>query len=110
MSSSRYFFDTEAVADFAKLCERFTGKTLQSPYRSTVPLLSLAEHSLQHWNELLKSWGAPQGATVHFEYCVASPKKNGNPSQTDALIFSDSNIGRLKLNGQSPGMRRWRSG
>jgi hypothetical protein len=28
----RYYFDTEAVTDFVALCERFTGKALQSPY------------------------------------------------------------------------------
>lgn len=90
MNSSPYHFDTEAVPDFAALCGRFAGWPLQSPYRSTVPLLSLVEHSPQKWNALLKSWGAPKDATVYFEYCVASAKPGGNPSQTDALLISDS--------------------
>jgi hypothetical protein len=102
MNSSRYRFDTEAVPDFAALCERFTGKTLRSPYRSTVPLLSLVEHSPQQWNELVKSSGAPTNATVHFEYCVASPKAGGNPSQTDALVMSDSNIWAVEAKWTEP--------
>jgi len=102
MIPPRYCFDTEAVPDFAALCERFTGKALRSPYRSTVPLLSLVEHSPQQWSELLKSWGAPPDATVHFEYCVPSPKPGGNPSQTDALIISDSNTWAVEAKWTEP--------
>lgn len=102
MSSPRYCFDTEAVTDFAALCKRFTGKTLRSPYRSTVPLLSLVEHSTPQWKALTKSWRAPTDATVHFEYCVASPKEGGNPSQTDALIISESGIWAVEAKWTEP--------
>lgn len=90
MNSSRYCYDIEPVLDFAALCERFLGTALQSPFRSTVPLLSLIGHSPRDWHSLLKSWGMPVDPAVHFEYCVASPKAGGNPSQTDAVIISDN--------------------
>jgi hypothetical protein len=89
---ARYCFDTDPMADFRKLCECMKGKPLQSPYRSTVPLLSLVEHSRPNWRELLTNLGAPPDSTTYFEYCVPSPKANGNPSQTDALIMSKSKV------------------
>lgn len=92
MKLSRYCFDIEAMPDFAALCERFKGKPLQSPYRSTVPLLSLVEHSQPQWNSLMDSFGVPVDTTIHFEYRVASPKLGGNPSQTDALLMSESTV------------------
>lgn len=92
MNPSRYCFDTEAVSDFTALCERFASNEFQSPYRSTVPLLSLMEHSQQDWNALLESWGAPTDAAIHVEYCVPSGNSGGNPSQTDALLNSDSAV------------------
>ncbi len=102
MNSSHYCFDTEAVPDFVALCERFTGKSLQSPYRSTIPLLSLVEHSRPQWDALLESWGAPANATIHFEYCVASAKQGGNPSQTDALVISGSSVWAIEVKWTEP--------
>jgi hypothetical protein len=102
MNSSRYCFDTEAVPDLVALCERFTGKSLQSPYRSTIPLLSLVEHSRKEWDALLKSWGAPTNATIHFEYRVASAKPGGNASQTDALLISGSTVWAIEAKWTEP--------
>src|SRR5688572_2061407 len=90
MNSSRYCFDTKVAADFPSLLRHFTGKRLQSPYRSTVPLLSLIEHNRAQWESLLASLGAQGDAMVHLEYCVPSPKAGGNPSQTDAMVLSAS--------------------
>jgi hypothetical protein len=89
MNPPSYCYDINPVSDFAALCECFQGTALQSPYRSTVPLLSLVGHSPGDWQSLLKSWGLPDDVAVHFEYCVASSKVGGNPSQTDAVITSD---------------------
>ncbi len=102
MNSSRYCFDTEAVPDFTALCGKFASNAFQSPYRSTVPLLSLAEHSRQDWNALLESWGAPTDATVHVEYCVPSANSGGNPSQTDALLISDSAVWAVEAKWTEP--------
>jgi len=98
----KYFFDKDSVTDFSALCERFAGKPLQSPYRSTVPLLSLVEHSRSEWHALLELLGAPRDSTVHFEYCVPSPKAGGNPSQTDALIMSESTVWAIEAKWTEP--------
>ena len=102
MNSSRYCFDTEAVPDFTALCGKFASNSFQSPYRSTVPLLSLVEHSRQDWNALLESWGAPTDATVHVEYCVPSANSSGNPSQTDALLISDTAVWAVEAKWTEP--------
>ena len=102
MNASGYCFDTELVLDFAALCKRFAGKPLQSPYRSTVPLLSLIEHSSQRWKALLKSLGASTDLTIHLEYCVASAKSGGHPSQTDALFISDSTVWAVEAKWTEP--------
>ena len=92
MNKTKYYYNTTPMADFRSLCEQFTGKALQSPYRSTVPQLSLVGHSEADWNSLMYSLGAPDDASLHFEYCVPSPKLGGNPSQTDMMIFSESTV------------------
>jgi hypothetical protein len=99
---ARYCFDTEPAADFAALCARMTGKALRSPYRSTVPLLSLIEHSQPQWRSLLICLGAPPDGTISFEYCVPSPKANGNPSQTDALVMSGSKVWGIEAKWTEP--------
>jgi hypothetical protein len=90
------------VNGIAGLCERMTGNALQSPYRSTVPLLSLVEHSQAQWMSLLNSLGAPVDRDVYFEYCVVSPKPGGNPSQTDALLMSDKTVWAIEAKWTEP--------
>ncbi len=102
MNMMKYCFDTESMAGIEELCQRMTGKALRSPYRSTVPLLSLVEHSQPEWHSLLALWGAPPDSTVHFEYCVASPKAGGNASQTDALLMSDSTVWAVEAKWTEP--------
>ena len=99
---ARYCFDTEPASDFGALCDRMAGKPLQSPYRSTVPLLSLVEHSQANWRALLTRLEAPNDATIHFEYCVPSPKAGGNASQTDALIMSGSKVWGIETKWTEP--------
>jgi hypothetical protein len=97
-----YCFDTEVVDDFSDLCRRYSGNALQSPYRSTVPLLSLVEHNRSEWLGILGSLGAPPDARVHFEFCVASPKVGGNPSQTDVLLTSDLMVWAIEAKWTEP--------
>jgi hypothetical protein len=84
------FFDREAVPNFTSLCKKFTGNALRSPFRSTVPLLSLIGHNPKQWNSLMTKIDAPADSPVHLEFCVASPIASGNPSQTDALVTASS--------------------
>jgi hypothetical protein len=46
-------------------------------------------------------WEAPSDRTVHFEYCVASPA-GGNPSQTDALLMSDTTVWAVEAKWTEP--------
>jgi len=85
-----YYYDTEPQEGIEGLCKRMTGNALQSPFRSTVPLLSLVEHSPNEWRLFSEFSGIPIDSPVHLEYRVPSPKPGGNPSQTDALLFSES--------------------
>lgn len=98
----KYHFDIERVGGIEDLCKRMTGKALQSPFRSTVPLLSLVENSQPEWQSLLALLGAPPDSAIHFEYCVASPKPGGNPSQTDALLMSDSTVWAVEAKWTEP--------
>jgi hypothetical protein len=102
MRTQEYRFDTQPVDGIKGLCRRLTGKALQSPFRSTVPLLSLIEHSQPAWHALLGELKAPAGGTIHFEYCVPSPKVDGNPSQTDALLTSDTTVWAIEAKWTEP--------
>jgi hypothetical protein len=90
MTEASLFYDKREFREFPALCDNFTGKALQSPYRSTVPLLSLVHHHPAEWHSLLSRLGVSEVTRTHFEYAVASAKLGGNPSQTDAMLFSQS--------------------
>lgn len=102
MEAKTYCFDREPVGGIKALCARMVGKALQSPYRSTVPLLSLIEYSQTAWEALLGELKAPVGGMIHFEYCVPSPKADGNPSQTDALLTSDTTVWAIEAKWTEP--------
>jgi hypothetical protein len=101
-ADGRYFYDVHEVPNFARLCERFTGKALQSPYRSTVPLLSLVRHHPDQWQDFLALLGASPPRSIHFEYQVASAKPGANPSQTDVMVFSDHGVWALEVKWTEP--------
>jgi hypothetical protein len=102
MNQNHYRFNTRLSEDFPALCANFTGKALQSPYRSTVPLLDLVEHGNDTWRGLLATLGIPVDAPVHFEYCVPSPIPGGNPSQTDAVILSETDVWMIEAKWTEP--------
>ena len=102
MHKSIYCFDRKPVDGIMGLCQHMTGKALRSPYRSTVPLISLVEQNHPAWQSLLTSVGAPMAGTVHFEYSVPSPKAKGNPSQTDAMLISNSTVWAIEAKWTEP--------
>lgn len=86
----RLYFDMEAMPDFATLVGRFEG-ALKSPFRSTVPLLALVKDHWPLFQEILSGCGLPVADVgVHFEFKVNSPRGDGRPSQTDAMVLGDS--------------------
>lgn len=87
-ASQRLFFDKEEVRDFTALLGKFGPGAFASPYRSTVPLLSLAKDQPSLFADVVQACGCAEGLAIHFEYQVAVPGVEGNPSQTDAMVVS----------------------
>lgn len=86
----RLFFDQEEVADFPTLLEKFGPGALASPYRSTVPLLCLVKDAPSVFAQIATTCGCRDPLSIHFEYEVAVPGVEGNPSQTDAMVVSSA--------------------
>lgn len=99
---TRYFLNTQPVTNLRDLCTRMGKKEFQSPYRSTVPLLSLIEHSQPQWDSLLASLGAPANLPIYIEYSVPSPKPGGNPSQTDVMLMSGTAVWAVEAKWTEP--------
>ena len=102
MHRSKYCFDRKPLDGLMGLFQHMTGKALRSPYRSTVPLLSLVEQNRHAWQSVLTAVGAPIAGTVHFEYSVPSPKAKGNPSQTDAMLISNATVWAIEAKWTEP--------
>ncbi len=102
MTGTHHSFDTRACANITDLCASFSTQQLQSPTRSTVPLIDLVYHHRPTWERFLKMLGAPLGCMVSFELGVPSPKARGNPSQTDAVFASDSSVWAIEAKWTEP--------
>lgn len=102
MNKAKYYYNTTPIADFRSLCKQFLGQPLRSPYRSTVPQLSLVGQRLEEWHSLQNALGAPHDAELHFEYGVPSPKAGGNPSQTDIMMISETTVWAIESKWTEP--------
>lgn len=85
---SRLFFDTEEVDGIASLLTRFGRGAFASPHRSTLPLVALVKDDLAVFSAIAAACGCQSHLSVHFEYKIAPPGIEGNPSQTDAMVLS----------------------
>lgn len=88
LAGPRLFFDKEETRDFPTLLAKFGMGALASPYRSTVPLLALVKDDAPLFKRIANACGCAGELSVHFEYQVAVPGVEGNPSQTDAMVVS----------------------
>ena len=86
----RFFFDVETALGFEALLAKFEAGAFASPFRSTVPLFAIIKDSWSEFRRILSVCRLPYEVDVHFEYRVKSPRGDGNPSQTDAMILSGS--------------------
>ncbi len=84
----RLFFDSEMVSSFETLLPKFEARAFASPFRSTVPLIAFAKDNWFGFKEFLSACGVSDEVEIHFEFKVNSPKGNGNPSHTDAMVLS----------------------
>jgi hypothetical protein len=98
----KYHFHSQQIADFEGLCRKFEGSALQSPFRSTVPLLSLVHHSRDRWQTILDAINAPHDVEVDFEHRVPSPKPGGKASHTDILLTSKSIVWAIEAKWTEP--------
>jgi hypothetical protein len=86
--SPRLFFDRKQVDGIESLLTMFVRGAFASPHRSTVPLVALVKDDWSVFREIAEACGCEPDLSVHFEYKVAAPGIGGNPSQTDAMVFS----------------------
>src|SRR5690348_1440566 len=84
----RYLYNRTPTSDFDQLIAKFGPRSLASPFRSTVPLLSLIRDGSDVLDGLLQSCGVEGEVSLHLEYEVESPGATGNPSQTDLMVLS----------------------
>ncbi|ACB76290.1 hypothetical protein [Opitutus terrae] len=102
MKRVAHFFDVRECPDLTALCGSFSTKQLQSPTRSTVPLIDLVYGGGSAWERFLRRLGAPADCAVAFELGVPSPKPKGNPSQTDAVFASSANVWAVEAKWTEP--------
>ncbi len=84
------FYDKIPIENADALLSKFIGKALQSPTRSTVPLLDIVLHAPQHLLSILDKCGAEPGSELRFEYEVCSGAGSARPSQTDLMVLGRS--------------------
>jgi len=80
------FFDRQPVADFARLVSSYNLGEFASPYRSTIPLLSLLKDGEPALVKVLGALGVGSGASLHIEYKTDPTRGVGKPSQTDLMV------------------------
>jgi hypothetical protein len=78
------------VTTFGDLLEKYGPTEFDSPFRSTVALLSYWRHAETRLPEFASALGAPLGdsAELEFEYQVPVQRGRGKPSCTDLMIQS----------------------
>lgn len=88
-SNPRLFFKNLQVDDIATLLTKFEIGAFASPVRSTVPLVCLVKDALPTFRAIESACAGNADSSLHFEYEVAPPGVEGNPSQTDLMALSD---------------------
>lgn len=83
----RTFYNETAVTTADDLLSCFKGKALQSPLRSTVPLLDMALHLPSQLLSIVAACGAELESELRFEYEVLSGSETARPSQTDLMVL-----------------------
>lgn len=79
-------FDRKPMRDFDDLLGRYASDEFASPFRSTVPLLSLIQDRPDVFSAILVACQIHEPADIHLEYTVRSPRGNGKPSHTDVIV------------------------
>lgn len=85
-ASPRLFFDRQPVESLNALLSKYSDSEFESPYRSTIPLLSLVQHGRETLREILARCGFRADPDLHFEFQVRSPSGSGKASHTDLMV------------------------
>ncbi|MGZ5038845.1 MAG: hypothetical protein ACXWGT_19040 [Usitatibacter sp.] len=83
------FYNNAEAADVETLLTKFPIGSFASPYRSTVPLVCLIKDAFPIFRAIEAACGGDAESSLHFEYEVAPPGVEGNPSQTDLMVLSE---------------------
>ncbi len=88
MISKRYqlYYDKKPIRSINESLLLFPEKEFCSPYRSTIPLLSLIKDGNRILSEILGEIGLNPDCDFHLEFKVDPPQGRGMPSQTDLMI------------------------
>lgn len=92
MTAPSLFHDRRSVESPGELIACFTDAALASPFRSTVPLLALLKDAWPTFSKVLSSCGMSGDLSVALERTVHSPKGEGRPSYTDAMVLSPTAV------------------
>lgn len=74
------------MSDMGSLIARYPAKEFSSPFRSTIPLLSLVKDGQPCLEEILSDLGLSGDADLHFEFKVSAGEGRGKPSHTDLMV------------------------
>jgi hypothetical protein len=85
----RLHADRLPVASGALAIAKYPEREFASPFRSTVPLVSLLLNGSGVWDEILTALDLERNETnAHLEYRVDTQAGTGKPSQTDVMLIS----------------------
>lgn len=87
--AAQFLLDTKPTNGPTDLISEFSDRALASPFRSTVPLLALAKDDWTTFAKVLTFCNVLGDVSVAFERKVSSPRGEGLPSQTDAMVLFD---------------------
>jgi hypothetical protein len=85
----KLFFKNLEVEDTTTLLTKFGIGAFASPFQSMVPLVCLVKDAFPIFRAIESACGGDAQSSLHFEYEVAPPGVEGNPSQTDLMALSD---------------------
>lgn len=86
----RIYYNDALTKSDEDLLSHFRGKALQSPTRSTVPLLDMALNVPTQLLSIVDECGAEPNSDFRFEYEVRSGSETARPSQTDLMVLGRS--------------------
>ena len=86
----RIYYNEALTKGDGDLLSHFRGKALQSPTRSTVPLLDMALNVPSQLLSIVAECRAEPDSDFRFEYEVRSGSASARPSQTDLMVLGRS--------------------